>query len=355
MGLVFQSAIRKVNNIQQSELTIYHAVPVGDPNYWLTSDELAAILNNRLYGISLAGLAVKTRSKVAKVKVCQALGYPVPRSFKRCQPRFTGQHFDTYVQKANNLQVWNEELDVERRYVLIRTDENDIITQVKVISGNDLATLDTTGTLTQKFQASLVKGVESHELISLFDTQNIMPLLASNNIELQNYSPITPPNLGEILPIIECFNRLSPLVGRSFQDAGIMQDRIRGDLLHALVCQALGYSDFRDNGQFPDLKHQLLEVKLQTSQTIDLGLVCPNSSDNLYIENIAGRQIQHRDVRYAVFCGKIENGYVTITHFYLTTGQDFFNRFEQFGGNVLNEKIQISLPRTFFNNSTYPV
>lgn len=143
----------KVDNITRSGLTIYDRIRTGDQQFWLTSEELSAVLNLRLKGTSFYGLAIRTRSKVAKELVCNALGYKVPSSFVKCQPRFSGQMFDTYVQKSNNLQVWNEELDVERRYVIIRTDENDIITQVKVIAGSDLAVLDTTGTLTQKFQA----------------------------------------------------------------------------------------------------------------------------------------------------------------------------------------------------------
>lgn len=343
------SGLKKVSNISCSDLTIYDQIPTGDTHYWLTSEELSAVLNDRLTGVSFEGLAIRTRSKVAKELVCETLGYPVPRSFAKCQPRFTGQMFDTYVQKSNNLQVWNEELDVERRYVIIRTDENDIITKVKVISGSDLAALDTTGTLTQKFQARLTLSNHQMELISQFDTLNVQNTLALSPIDLSFDSPVSQPVCGNILSISECFRRLSNIVGRSFPDAGRIQERNRGAALHALVCEALGYSDYRDNGQFPDVKHQLLEVKLQTSPTIDLGLVCPDSQAFLDIEQVGFQQIKHCDVRYAIFYGHIDNGLVNITNLYLTTGEDFFSRFEQFGGKVLNKKIQIPLPRNFFD------
>lgn len=342
------SGLRKVSNISRSDLTIYDQIQTGDLQYWLTSEELSAVLNDRLTGVSFEGLAIRTRSKVAKELVCEALGYLAPRSFVKCQPRFTGQMFDTYVQKSNNLQVWNEELDVERRYVIIRTDENDIITKVKVISGSDLAALDTTGTLTQKFQARLTLSNHQMELISQFDTLNVQNTLALSPIDLSFDSPVSQPMCDKILPINECFRRLSSIVGRSFPDAGRIQERNRGAALHALVCEALGYSDYRDNGQFPDVKHQLLEVKLQTSPTIDLGLVCPDSQALLDIEQVGFQQIKHCDVRYAIFYGYIDNGLVHITNLYLTTGEDFFSHFEQFGGKVLNKKIQIPLPRHFF-------
>lgn len=338
------SGLIKVKNISYSNLTIYDPIQTGDKCFWLTSEELSAVLNERLTGESFKGLAIRTRSKVAKELVCKALGYPVPSSFVKCQPRFTGQMFDTYVQKSNNLQIWNEDLSAERRYVIIRINENDTIIKVKVVSGSDLAILDTTGTLTQKFQARLIPSTKETKLISNFDTFNVQSILAVNQINLSFDCPVSQPENGKLLPIEECFRRLSSIVGFSFPDSGRIQDRNRGAALHALACKTLGYSDYRDNGQFPDIKHQLLEIKLQTSSTIDLGLVCPDSQALLDIEQVGSQQIRHCDVRYAIFYGYIESGFVHITTLYLTTGEDFFSHFELFGGKVLNKKIQIPLP-----------
>lgn len=54
-----------------------------------------------------------------------------------------------------NVKIWNEEVDANRRYVFIRVDKNDIITNVKIITGDQLAALDNTGTLTTKNQATM--------------------------------------------------------------------------------------------------------------------------------------------------------------------------------------------------------
>lgn len=89
-------------------------------------------------------------------------------------------------------------------------------------------------------------------------------------------------------------------------------------------------------------------MKLQTSPTIDLGLVTPESVDPLDVPMIDGQQIRHCDVRYGIFYGVITNGSVALTHFFLTTGAAFFTRFPQFQGNVLNTKLQIPLPAGFF-------
>lgn len=123
--------------------------------------------------------------------------------------------------------------------------------------------------------------------------------------------------------------------------SGLIQERNRGGALHALVCQRLGYDDFQDDGQFPDLPHQLLEIKLQTSRTIDLGLVLPSSADALDMPMIDDIRIRICDVRYALFFAVKENDRVVLTHLVMTTGERFFDRFPLFKGNLLNTKMQI--------------
>ena len=339
-----------VEAIKASGLSIYDLIEVGDPHLWIPSPALEILLNDYLTGQSFSGLALRTRSKVAKTKVCEALGYPVPKSFVKTQPRFTGQFFDTYVQKSNNLQIWNEEPSATRRYVLIQVSADDIIQTVKVVTGATLSLLDTTGTLTQKYQAGLTLGAEALELIAPLDTENIRPLVINDpNYSLSPLTPTSSPEPNKILSIQIVYERLSQLVGQSFADVGIVQERNRGAELHKLVCQALGFKNYQDDGQFPDVRNQLIEVKLQTSPTIDLGLVRPNSEDLLDVTQLDGRQIRHCDVRYAIFYAAIANSVITLTNFFLTTGESFFNRFTQFQGKVLNKKLQIHLPRHFFD------
>ena len=335
--------------IRASRKTIYDPIEVGDPTYWIPSLELEALLDQGLKGLSLAGLPLRTRSKVVKERVCAVLGYPVPKSFKKTQPRFPGQFFDTYTQKSNNLQVWNEELSGVRRYVLIRVSDADLVTRVKVVTGDALAALDTTGTLTSKYQARYMPGVEAAELVTRRDTETLAPF-TSLGVDLGLIAtPVTHPSAGQLLPISDVYERLKPLIGQSFKDAGFDQERNRGAALHRLVCQALGYATYQDDGQFPDIRHQLIEVKLQTAPTIDLGLVLPSSTEPLDVPMIKGAQIRHCDVRYAVFYGRVVEGQVEITHLVLSTGEAFLKRFPQFQGKVMNAKLQIPLPSNFFN------
>lgn len=334
-----------VSAIRTSGKTIYDPVPIGDPDLWLSTRVLESLLEEGLRGVSLAGLPLRTRSKVVKTLVCEALGYPVPTSFKRTKPRFPGQAFDTYAQKSNNLQVWNEELSPERRYVIVRISDDDVVTAVRVVDGQTLSMLDTTGVITTKYQARVDAGIDTHVLTTPLDTTAIEPHLGTKPIS-KKANPSDEPKSGELLPIARAFARLLRLVGASFDDPGSDHERNRGAALHERVCLALGYRVYGDNGQFPDVRHQLLEIKLQTSPTIDLGLVLPDSAEPLAVRGIGA--IRHRDVRYAVFCGQTDATRVTLTHLFMTTGEAFFRQFRRFEGKIRNGKLQIPLPRNFF-------
>lgn len=337
------------NALQSSGFDIYSPIEVGDANFWIPTPHLETLLNQALTGLDLGGLALRTRSKVVKTAVCEALGYPVPKSFKKTQPRFFGQQLDTYSQKSSNLQIWNEELSPTRRYAIIQISDQDIVLKIKVVNGQELALLDTTGTITTKYQAGLVTGADSHELVSAQDTPLMLPYVQFGTTFAASISPIDEPECGALLPIQEIFERLSKLVGFSFVDPGMDQERNRGAALHRLICECLGYSRYEDKGQFPDIRHQLLEVKLQTSPTIDLGLVLPSSEDHLDIRQLGDYHPRHCDTRYAMFYAKTDGKKVTLTHLFITTGADFFTRFRRFEGKVTNGKIQIPLPQNFFS------
>ena len=340
---------RYIEAIRQRKLSIYDSIESHDPDLWIPSPELEYILRRELTGVSVERFKIRTRSKVVKEHICRALGYPVPSKFKKTQPRFPGQTFDTYVQKSRNLQIWNEDIVLGRRYVIVHVDELDFIDNVKVVTGSDLARLDTTGTLTQKYQATLRLSDKATELIDDYDTDLLQSVLSSSVTLPTGNSPIDAPELGSLFSIEQIFDRLAPLVGVSFQDEGADQERNRGAALHRLVCSELGYSNYEDDGQFPDIRNQLLEVKLQTSPTIDLGMMRPDSQDVIEVLNSGQTHVRVCDVRYAVYNAISTESQLRLTHFILSTGSSFFNRFPQFQGNQVNRKIQIPLPANFFD------
>ena len=134
------------------------------------------------------------------------------------------------------------------RYVILRIEDADRISRVKVVNGEELAKLDATGTLTQKYQARLNLSHATEELIADQDTDVLRPHVRAGANLSDKTSPIDYPAHGLLLPISEIFDQLKGAVGRSFPDAGRTQERNRGAALHRIVCELLGYADYRDDG-----------------------------------------------------------------------------------------------------------
>jgi len=332
----------KVVRVRDSSFSIYENLS-SHPGLYFDTQELEMVLNNAMGGLNL-DYPIRTRSKVVKSAICAALGYSIPPSFKKTQPRFPGQNFDTYTQKADNLQVWNEEVSPSRRYVLIRVDASSRVTRVRVVTGEVIAALDPTGTLTHKFQAKFIGSVGASTLVSSRDTSRVVAASAARN---HAGSAIADQPLAQLLSIADLYKRLLTLVGKRFRNPGLTQERNRGALLHQMVQAALGDVACHDNGQFPDVPHQLLELKLQTASTVDLGLVSPDSTEPFALIPF----LRHCDVRYGLFYGKLDSGDVVLDHVVLVTGEDFFKVFRRFEGKVKNSKLQIPLPRGFFGDA----
>ena len=333
-------------NIKNSGLSIYDPINSQDPFLYIPTNELEYILSNSIVGLSLAGLPLRTRSKVVKQELCMALGYPIPNSFKKTQPRFIGQNFDVYTQKGLNVQIWNEDIDNDRRYVFLRANDNDVITGVRVITGYQLVKFNHTGTLTQKFQARMQ--IYHQNICSLRDSITINNWITTDNTSnLLKVNPNDYPHRSQLLRITEVYTRLLPIIGKSISYLDATQERNRGAELHALICKHLGYGIYEDNGTYPDIFNQLLEVKLQTSPTIDLGLHSPE--DGAVIVSINSTTFYSKDIGYAIYNGEILGYRVYLKNLYLVTGEDFSNYFPLFQGKGTNKKLQIPLPTNFFD------
>jgi hypothetical protein len=331
--------------ISESGQTIYDEASLRKGSLYMPTDVLSTELATALIGVNLSGLELSTRSKIVKSRICEALAYPIPKSFRKTQPRFTAQDFDIYIQKSMNVQIYNEGVDYNRRYVFIHVDADDIITHVKIINGDQLANLDRTGKLTAKYKARLVSFGAS-QLLSNSDTYKVSEWCC-DEINLTHVDPNTPPFDGGLLSIAEVFRRLRALEGKTFPHLVYLRKRNRGAALHEAVCRQLGFSSYEDDGIYPNIMNQLIEIKLQTSPTIDLRLHSPDDEEPLF--KIDGQTFASMDIRYAIMEGEVSNGFVLIHHVYLINGRDFSSCFPLFGGKVQNMKLQIHLPADFFN------
>jgi hypothetical protein len=327
-------------------VSIYEPPATADSELFYTPQELEVLLKAELIGREdLAGLPVRTRSKVAKGIVCTALGYTPPPTFRKVNPRLPHPAVDVYAQQANNLQIWNEEVDAERRYVILILN-SDTIADVRVVAGASLAQFDTTGTLTSKFQASRTDAGAGSQLVSESDTDHFIERLSPATRVAAGRSPVSQPEPGAVLTVEEVYRRLIPMVGGGYSDPGIVQERNRGTVIHREACERLGADGFADNGQFPDILSQLVEVKLQLARTVDLGLELPGSDTPLASAN---GLLNVRDVRYAIFYASRDGAGFTVESLVVVTGADFFKEYRQFGGLTSNKKLQLRLPSVWFD------
>ncbi|MDP3006385.1 MAG: hypothetical protein Q8N11_09445 [Methylotenera sp.] len=188
-----------------SQLDIYTPIDINDTDLWIPMHDLEVLISNELCNVSVANMALRSRSKFINLAVCRALGYPEPTSFTRTYPKFPGQKLDTYAQKALNLQIWNEAVSPDRRYAILEISPDDIITRVKVVNGLVLAALDKTGTITKKYQARFDLGDDALELISKVDVGSLLPHI-STDVEIdKSLSPTADPQSRGLLPIFEIY------------------------------------------------------------------------------------------------------------------------------------------------------
>ena len=114
-----------------------------------------------------------------------------------------------------------------------------------------------------------------------------------------------------------------------------------------MICEHLGYSKYEDDGSYPDLVNQLLEIKLQTSPTIDLGLHSPEDGADVVVAS--GTTFKSEDIRYVVFEGEVSHDKILLKYLYMVNGKDFPEAFPLFKGKGTNAKLQLPLPNDFFD------
>ena len=114
----------------------------------------------------------------------------------------------------------------------------------------------------------------------------------------------------------------------------------RGQQLERMVAYQLGYRDLQDGleGGYPDIKNQMLEVKVQDSPTIDLGRYSPQFEEQIN-ENFTTRTI-----RYLIALTNAEDG--AIDGLIICPGEELGKYFTYVAEKSF--KCQRSIPMSFF-------
>ena len=134
------------------------------------------------------------------------------------------------------------------------------------------------------------------------------------------------------------------LIGLKIDDAATKN---RGQALEKKVLELLGYETKENEllyGAFPDIRNQLLEVKVQDTQTVDLGKFSPEKEEVVIEES----NLTTFDVRYLIALTNPKTQ--IIEGIILSPGGKLGELFSYVSDE--SYKCQRTIPMTFFENYT---
>lgn len=150
------------------------------------------------------------------------------------------------------------------------------------------------------------------------------------------------PSKESILSLSFIGEKLKPLIGLKIEESDV---RNMGRTAEKMVIQQLGYlidNTMKLHGHFPDIPHQLLEVKLQNQFTIDLGKYSPFEE-----QEISHLNTKTKDVRYCFIITDEQN---VITNIALLYGREFHQYFNPVQSSSFKTQIFLPLNDMYFNH-----
>jgi hypothetical protein len=294
--------------------------------------------------------------------------YTIVPPKKKGVPRILLEYIDTYIVTTGdsyNLQVWNrnpagssvqveyasgEKLSAKDvRFVFLRVNphtekiESILILSPEYIERNfgrfGKPTIKHQLIITPKTRESILKN--NPPLIFYPDTLAIA-MNAQYMYKTPQGSIRDKPVIGYIMSLEVLRDRLvSQIIGAKLDK---VPTKNRGQALEILVARQLGYTPSKNellSGGYPDIRNQALEVKVQDSPTIDLGMFSPQFEES--VPSCPG--ITTLDIRYLITLTDKETS--TVRGAILCPG----SRLGEHGSYVSNVsyKCQRSIPMKFFD------
>jgi hypothetical protein len=283
-------------------------------------------------------------------------------------PKITREFIDTYIITSDtsyNLQVWNripasESLLIKYesgeslkctdvRFVLVRIQKN-IITSIAILTPEYIEErFGKFGKPTIKQQLLISRKVrkmiyESTDKILSFPDSKKLSYFIRNDYSPPTSGMVSEPDVKNLFSI----SLLQKIVAEKLigfkLDAAATKNR--GQALEKKVLELLGYEIKETDllyGAFPDIRNQLLEVKVQESPTVDLGRFSPEKEEIV----IEGSDLTTNDVRYLI---ALTNPVTEIIEgIILTPGEKLGELFSYVSGE--SYKCQRSIPTSFFDEN----
>lgn len=237
-------------------------------------------------------------------------------------PKITREFVDTYIITSGttyNLQVWNripasntlliklEDSNLkcnDVRFVFVRIDvENSIVDSIVILTPEYIeSNFGKFGKPTIKYQLLISSKTrkeiyEREDKILFYPDSKKLSYLLKHDFEPPKKNMVSDPSVREIFSLQLIKERVAgELIGEKLDSSSTKN---RGQALERKVLDLLGYPIEEKEqlyGAFPDIRNQLLEVKVQDSPTVDLGKFSPEFEE-VVIERL---NITTYDVRYLI-------------------------------------------------------
>ncbi len=242
---------------------------------------------------------------------------------KKGVPKILRELIDTYTVTSGtsyNLQVWNRIPNCktvlvkydsgaslkcdEVRYVFVKIDrENNKIASIVILTADYIETqFGKFGKPTIKHQLLISSKARnqiysSESKVLSFPDSKKLSYYITDSYDKHNNSIAHEPNLQNLYSIRLLVEIVAKkLVGRILENNSTKN---RGQALERMTLELLGYEMAIGKnlmGGFPDIPNQLLEVKVQDAQTVDLGKFSPEKEEVVFEEN----HLTTFDVRYLI-------------------------------------------------------
>lgn len=277
-------------------------------------------------------------------------------------PTFLREYIDTYIVTTGNsynLQVWNRNPNSESVQVDLKNGETLLASDVRFIFGKidtdnciESIIIMTPDYIENRFgkfgkptvkQQLIISNKKREDIIHsggmvIADTNLPEELLAGDDEAIGADIGIKD-EPGRVFPIKIMDERLTDkLVGKKLDIS--FSTKQRGQQLERMVAYQLGYRNMQDGleGGYPDIRNQMLEVKVQDSPTVDLGKYSPQFEEQI------NDHFTTRTIRYLIALTDAVNG--EIDGLILCPGEELGKNFTYVSEKSF--KCQRSIPMNFF-------
>jgi len=278
---------------------------------------------SRTDGSNTRKLIARTLEKYPLPKAATDGEYEIVPPKKKGIPKIVREFIDTYIVtsgKSYNLQVWNRIPSSQTLLIKYESGESlkcddvrFILTKIDVVSKKISSIIIATpkyivdkfgafGRPTIKHQLLISSKIrkeiyDSKDKIMFFKDSNKLSYLIRHDFEPTKTNMVEEAKSNEILSI----GLIKTMVAEKLIGFKLAADstKNRGQSLEPKVLELLGYPSSNSDllyGAFPDIPNQLLEVKVQDTQTVDLGKFSPEKEEVI----IEGLNITTFDIRYLI-------------------------------------------------------